>query len=152
MSVALSDETRAALARIADVVAPRTTSMPSASDVGLAEDGGGLDAAMALRPDLARRLFDILDRSAGATDLGRFLDRLGRESPSDLEALVELVAGAYYLAPEVQARIGYAGQQALSLGRGEIGGEDLLEAMMARPPRWRPAPDGRAGARGGEPL
>ena len=151
MSAALSDAMRDALAEIADAVAPRAASMPSASDIGLAEPGGWLDKAMALRPDLAERVLRVADRRSGDADPERFLERLGEASPRDLAAIVEFVAGAYYMAPEVQAQIGYAGQQALSLGRGEIGGEDVLAAMMARPPRWRHAADaGRASARGGE--
>ena len=136
-AAALRVPQRARLAALADAIAPGTDAMPSATSVGLAEAGGLIDRVLALRPDLATRVMPILDAAMGEPSVPAFLERLGHETPNDLLALMEVVAGAYYLAPEVQRRIGYSGQQALSLGRGEIGAEDLLAEMMQRPPRWR---------------
>lgn len=136
---ALAATQRAVLAALADAIAPAAGLMPAASSIGLAEPGGTIDRVLALRPDLAAALPAIL--AATDCDADGALDRL---DPAQRAVLLECVAGAYYLHPEVRRLIGYAGQEALGLGRGEIGGEDLLAAMMQRPPRWRRPPDGGA--------
>ena len=135
----LTVEHRAAMARLADVIAPATARMPSAGALGLAAEGGLIDRALQLRPDLAPTLQWVLEALAGEFDPPAVLRRLQVENPATLLALLQVVAGAYYLHPEVKARIGYAGQEAQSLDRGRIGGEDSLAAMMERPPRWRRA-------------
>ncbi len=141
----MSPGQRRRMAELADTIAPGTALMPSASAIGLALEGSVIDRVLALRRDLAARVLPILDGSVATPDPATFLDRLERETPGDFLVLMEVVSGAYYLAPEVRVAIGYFGQEALSLGRGEIGGEDLLAAMMQRPPRWRGAGDTRDG-------
>lgn len=136
MSLSLTDPQRAALAVFADVIAPAAGRMPAASTLGLAERGGCIDEVLALRPDLATALRPIL--AATYSDAAGAISQL---PPAWRAALLECVMGAYYLHPEVRRLIGYAGQQALGLGRGEIGAEDLLAEMMERPPRWRRAPE-----------
>jgi hypothetical protein len=137
---ALTLERRTTLARLADAIAPAAAGMPSASDISLARESGLIDRVLALRPDLARRLpalLDaLLDAPAGA-EPDAALARLQADDPAGLDALMQAVAGAYYLDGQVKRRIGYRGQEALTLDRGGFGGEDLLLAMMERPPRWR---------------
>lgn len=128
---------RASLRALADAIAPAFGRMPGASSIGLAEPEGQIDRVLALRPDLAAILPLILE--ATGSDAAKALPDL---PPAWRAALLECIAGAYYLHPEVRRLIGYAGQEALSLGRGEIGAEDLLVEMMAAPARWRrPPPD-----------
>jgi len=136
---------RAVLAALAEAIAPRTARMPSAGDIGLTAEGGPTDRVLRLRPDLAPALELVLARATESRlDPAAFLHRLRETDPVGLLALMQVVAGAYYMQPAVMAAIGYSGQEAGSLGRGEIGGEDLLAAMMERPPRWRHAPASEA--------
>lgn len=129
---------RAVLAALAEAIAPRSARMPSAGDLGLTGEGGPADRVLRLRPDLAPALELVLARAAESRlDPAAFLHRLQETDAAGLLALMQVVAGAYYMQPAVMAAIGYPGQEAGSLGRGEIGGEDLLAAMMERPPRWR---------------
>lgn len=132
----LTPERRVVLTALADAIAPAAFGMPEASALGLTLTGGLVDRVLALRPDLAASLPSILDASGPPTDPAAIL---GGIDHAWLAILMQVVAGAYYMHPVVRKRIGYTGQEALTLGRGEIGGEDLLAAMMERPPRWRGA-------------
>ncbi len=138
----LSQSRRAALAAVADFLVPRTERMPGAGDLGLFAPGGLADRVLAYRPDLAVALDSLLDTP---------LPPPAGMSPAALSILMQVVAGAYYLHPEVKRLIGYAGQEAQSLGRGGIGGEDLLARMMERPPRWRAVPAGSNAVAGRAP-
>ncbi len=134
----LTTPQRTALAALADVIAPASGRMPAASSIGLVDPGGQVEQVLALRPDLAAALPPIL--AATGSDAAEALTRM---PPVWRTTLLECIAGAYYLHPEVRRLIDYAGQEALSLGRGEIGAEDLLAEMMERPSRWRQPPGDR---------
>ncbi len=132
---------RERLAALADLVAPAAHGMPAASEIDLCREGGPVDRVLALHPDLLAPLAEALEAAAD----GAALSRLEAERPAAYAALLETVAGAYYLDGTVRRRLGYRGQEALSLDKGRIGAEDALERMMARPPFWRPVPeDGEA--------
>jgi hypothetical protein len=133
----LNSAHRAALAALADVVAPRTSRMPSAADLRLAEPAGEVDRVLSLRPDLVAPLCQVLDLPDATADPLSVVQRLASANSAAFAALMQAVAGAYYLHPTVRTLIGYGGQEALSLDRGSIGGEDFLAVMMERPPRWR---------------
>lgn len=130
---------RAALAALCEVVAPRTARMPSAGDLGLAEPGGELDRVLALRPDLVAPLCRVLDLPEALADPHGLIQRLQDKSGDAFAAIMQAVAGAYYLHSRVRALIFYNGQEAQSLDRGAIGGEEFLAIMMERPARWRGA-------------
>lgn len=134
----LTPTERLDLAALADIVAPAVDGMPSAGEVALLAPGGPVDRVLAVRPQLLPRIRPAL--GVEPTDAG--LDALAAMDPATFEALLELVVGAYTLAPAVRAKLGYRGQEALSLDRGRIGAEDELLLMMERPPFWRDAGDG----------
>jgi len=86
----LTDAERTVLAKIADELIPRSTAMPSASDVGAHQQL--IDRVIAVRPDLLERVRDGLALIDDEPDKAR-------------RVLAYAVAGAYYLAPEVRAAL-----------------------------------------------
>jgi hypothetical protein len=71
------------------------------------------------------------------------VEELARDRPRDLDLLLEVTAGAYYMCAEVRHKIGYPGQETLVLPRTGFGGEKLLDPMLRRAPSFRdPRPIG----------
>jgi hypothetical protein len=121
----LSDSERARFRTLADVLLPGDERMPVASDVGVAHDL--LDAVLRARPDLVDDL-----RRAVAHDTADGWDgvqQLRRADAPAYRALVVLALGAYYRAPEVQARIGWPGPIATPVGRFDFP-EYLSEGLL----------------------
>jgi len=73
----------------------------------LAASSGLADKVLAARPDLAAPLA----RALGDETLGH-LHELGQRDPDAWMAALTVLAGAYYLYPDVRRRIGYDGQEA----------------------------------------
>ncbi len=139
MTPVLDVARRSALAALADILVPAGRGMPSAGEVDLCRAGGPVDRVLAIRPDLAAALPAMLDAWTGpATQDG--VEAFAQGRPESFAALLETVIGAYYLDREVKRRLGYDGQQALTLPRAGIGGEDHLEALLEAPARWRRPP------------
>jgi hypothetical protein len=132
---------RARLAALADVLIPASGEMPSAS---LAEVAGRwLDAVLAARPDLADGLRDVLDK-ARDREPHEAVAAFRSNEPSAFEALAEVVAGAYFMNPDVQQAIGYSGQHPREIDpRPDYMEDGLLESVVRRGPIYRPTP-GRA--------
>ena len=128
----LSPAQRARLAEVAAALVPPGATMPGAADIALAREGGPIERVLRVRPDLAVPLAAALDAACGLS-----VEQLAAERPDAVRVLLQVVIGAYYLDPEVKRRLGYDGQQALTLPRGGFGGEDLLALMMESPPRYR---------------
>lgn len=104
----LSPGERAKLARLADIIAPRWNALPSASDIDLSN--GPIDRALRARPDLVEPLKQLLDEiraEEGATAI----EQLQRERPAQFAALMQAVAGAYYMDENVRTALGYGGQR-----------------------------------------
>lgn len=130
----IGPETRRLIAILADVMIPRTPAMPGAHDIALAD--APLDRVLKHRPDLAPML-DALAQLAPDETVEVYLARLDTAEAMLYQALQQAVLGAYYMHPEVKRRLGYHGQQALTLPRGGFGGEELIESMMSQSPRYR---------------
>lgn len=130
----LSADARTRIAGLADAIVPRSAEMPSASDVDLA--GEPLDKALKARPDLVAMLERLPEREPQQAPAA-YLDDTARSDAAAHDALLQAVLGAYYMHPEVKRRLGYHGQQALTLPRGGFGGEELIEQVMSSPPRYR---------------
>ncbi|MFO1171362.1 MAG: hypothetical protein U1E49_10385 [Hyphomicrobiaceae bacterium] len=131
---AIGLETRRAIAMLADVMIPRTSAMPGAHDIALAD--APLDRVLKHRPDLAPML-DALPELGPNETVEAYLTRLDTAEGRLYQALLQAVLGAYYMHPEVKRRLGYHGQQAVTLPRGGFGGEELIESMMSQSPRYR---------------
>ncbi len=134
---ALNIGERQRLGRIADVMLPATSAMPSATDVGV--PGALVDSVLAARPDLLETLKRAIADLGDSFSLTRLDDYLG-EDPHGYAALTTCVAGAYYLSAEVRDRIGYPGQLALTYdpyAYVQWVSDGLLDPVIGRGPVWR---------------
>ncbi len=131
---ALDDQSRAQLAELAEVIAPRWGDLPAASEIALSQ--APLDRVLALRPDLLAPLKAVLDRVRGRPPEAA-MEKLESTDAAGLHTLLTVVAGAYYAHPDVRAALHYSGQQAQSLPRDGFGAEELVIEMMQQPPIYR---------------
>jgi hypothetical protein len=126
---------RDTLAGLADALIPAADGMPSASEAGATH--GLLDEVLAARGDLEQPLREIAAAARGK-DPAAEVARLEAESPELFEALTTVVAGGYFLSPEVRDRLGYPGQQAKKLE--DDFDQELLQPVIDRGPIFRPTP------------
>jgi hypothetical protein len=103
----LTDPEVGSLVAIADLLIPADGELPGAGQV-LA--GGGLDAVLSVRPDLAELIKPALTPSSDA--LLDDLAALESADPVTWEALTLTIAGGYFADARVRAHIGYEGQVA----------------------------------------
>jgi hypothetical protein len=137
---------RAVLAALADVLIPAGEGFPSASDAGVAREG--LDQVLSFRPDLAAGLKKLLASALGRPP-AQVIAELRRDDPAGFGLLAELVPGAYFLDPQVRAKLGYHGQGPRPIDpHPDYLDEGLLQAVLDRGPIYRPTPpppqEGRA--------
>jgi hypothetical protein len=112
--------------------------MPSASQAGVA--GQWLDAVLTARPDLSSRLKDVLVNARHGVPADVVAD-LRAHDPDSFGVLAEIVPGAYFMNPDVQQAIGYAGQEPRAIDpRPDYMEEGLLESVIRRGPIYRPTP------------
>ena len=114
--------------------------MPSASR---AEVGGRwLDEVLRVRPDFGPPLSAVIERARG-TDAAEAVVDLRSKDPAGFGVFAEVVAGAYFLNPEVRKAIGYAGQQKVPIVAEEppdYEQDGLIASVKARGPIFRPTP------------
>jgi hypothetical protein len=138
----LDSAERATLAAVAGRLIPAAHDMPSAADVLTDER---LRFVLNARPDLADPLRAALRPELGDDPEAR-LDALGRDEPATLYALQLVIVGGYYTDKDVRDRIGYPGQQALTVRSWEYPAyleEGHIDAVLARGPVWRDPATGR---------
>ncbi|MGD9854717.1 MAG: hypothetical protein AB7U20_07170 [Planctomycetaceae bacterium] len=129
---------RALLAGLADVLIPAGDGMPSASRAAAA--GKWLDAVLTARPDLADGLKNVLAK-ARDHDPADIVSELCANDPAAFELLAEVVSGAYFMNPDVQRALGYAGQSPQPIDpRVDYMEDGLLESVIRRGPIFRPTP------------
>ncbi|PYV22820.1 MAG: hypothetical protein DMG27_17310 [Acidobacteria bacterium] len=134
----IENKDRSTLAGLADVLIPASAGFPSASQVGVAAEG--LDQVLAVRPDLAKPLKVIL-QSAKGRNPAEVVAQLQDENPASFAALAEIVAGAYFMNPQVRVAIGYHGQVPQPLAsRPDHLNDGLLQPVTDRGPIYRPTP------------
>ncbi len=134
----IENKDRSTLAGLADVLIPASAGFPSASQVGVAAEG--LDQVLAVRPDLAKPLKVIL-QSAKGRNPAEVVAQLQDENPASFAALAEIVAGAYFMNPQVRVAIGYHGQVPQPLAsRPDHLNDGLLQPVIDRGPIYRPTP------------
>src|ERR1700712_3569282 len=105
--MSLSDPQRSLLARLADTIVPRSEGRPSAGDI--LRTPAALDRVLVARPDLLAPLMTILQEFRDPPSLAS-LDRLSIHQPKQFSALMQVVAGAYYLDDGIREAVDYAGQ------------------------------------------
>ena len=133
----ITDELRAWLRAVADVLIPAADGMPAASEVGVAD--AQLDVVLAARPDLTRHLLRAYARTAELTGTAAFA-ALADLDPDAEGAIAQIVAGGYYASGKVRELIGYVGQQPIPVRPPdfpEYVTEGLLERVVARGPIYR---------------
>lgn len=132
----MNERQRETAAALAELLVPAGSGMPSAREAGAGE--AGLDRVLVALPELAAPLGALLDRASGR-DPAEALAEL-REDAEAFSLLALLAAGAYLTEPEVLERLGYRGRPATPLGDDlDDGVVDLLEAVLARGGKYRPA-------------
>jgi hypothetical protein len=133
---------RATLAAFADMLIPEAHGMPSA---GAVIDERRLQFVLTARPDLAEPLAAALDSALPAEPAARKL-ALERDAPHLLAALVNTIVFAYYTDKGVRERLGYPGQQAITIQSWKLPQymeEGLIDQVLARGPIWRDPSTGR---------
>jgi hypothetical protein len=136
----VSEQLRARLEQVADLLIPEADGMPAASAVGVARRQ--LDAVLRSRPDLLAPLTRALGSSIDIA-WDEWLSRLHAEDPAAYQALTIVALAGYYGSDEVKRRLGYPGQTA-SRVRVEFpyADEGLLDIVLERGPTYRePAAD-----------
>jgi hypothetical protein len=133
-------EARVRLAALADALIPAGDGMPSASEAGVA--GEWLDAVLAAEPGFGPALASVLE-AADVADPAGALRRIETTDPAGWGTLTTVVAGAYFLNPEIAAKVGYPGRRAIPVDAepGHDWLEDgLLDSVKSRGPIYRPTP------------
>jgi hypothetical protein len=129
---------RALLAALADVLIPAGEGFPSASEAGVA--GERLDQVLSFRPDLADGLKKLLAFARDRSPV-QVVAELQRSDAASFDLLAELVPAAYFLNPEVRARLGYQGQTARPIdSRPDYLDGGLLQSVIDRGLIYRPTP------------
>jgi len=141
---ALDTAARARFAALADLLIPADGDMPAASAAGVAD--AGMEAVLTARPDLLEPLHVALS-TAAYDEPTQALAILRDKHPAVYSALGELVAGAYYLHPDIQRRMGYRGRQAIAIDVTDSvlakGDAELLAPVVQRGRIWRADPRGQ---------
>lgn len=138
--ISFEDAHRTTLGRLADALIPPGDGMPSASQAGVA--GRWLDEVIRLRPDFGPLLAGILERFT-TIDADVAIASLQASDPDGFPVLTEVVAGGYFLNPEVRRAIGYPGQQSVPIvpeDPPDYERDGLLAPVVARGPIYRPTP------------
>jgi hypothetical protein len=133
----ITEELRSWLRAIADELIPAADGMPSAGEVGVADQQ--LDVVLAARPDLTRHLVRAHARTAELDGAAAFA-ALAELDPEAEAALEQVVAGGYYASGKVRELIGYTGQQPVPVRPPDFPdyiSEGLLERVVARGPIYR---------------
>jgi hypothetical protein len=134
----LTSAERELFATLADLLIPAGNGFPSASEAGVAEEG--LDQLLAVRPDLLDSLKKVLLRSKEHSPT-EFLQELQTNDSAAFGVLAESVPGAYFLNPDVRAKLKYDGQSGRAIDpRPDYLDDGLLQSVIDRGPIYRPTP------------
>jgi len=137
----LDERLRARFVVLADGLIPGTDAMPAPGSVDVG--GAGLDAVLASRPDVTTALIRALEAADDVEDAIAWAAELADVDAIAHAALVTAVVGAYYLRPEVRARLGYPGQTGVEVVADpypEYVHDGTLERVLERGPIYRPTP------------
>jgi hypothetical protein len=131
---------RSKLAALADALIPAGEGMPSASEAGVA--GEWLDAILRAEPGFGPALVAVL-AAADVADPAGELRRIESTDPDGWGTLTTVVAGAYFLNPEIAERVGYPGRRAIPVDADpdpDWLADGLLDSVKSRGPVYRPTP------------
>src|SRR6266480_2995471 len=129
---------RAVLAALADRLIPASEGFPSASEAGVAAKG--LDEVLLFRPDVVSGLKNLLASSRGRPP-AEAVAELQKNDPAGFGLLTEIAAGAYFLNPQVLAKLGYTGQEPKPIDpHPDYLDDGLLQAVLNRGAIYRRTP------------
>lgn len=139
----LTDEERATLHRVADVLVPRAGGDPAATES--LDFDRHLNTALEARSDAFDVIAALLTTAADTRGpaLIDLLRALASERRNEFQALSAVVAGAWLLSDSTRDRVGYRGQKSRPApvyeGTDELA-DGLLDPVIARGPIYRPTP------------
>jgi hypothetical protein len=133
----LSDSEQDTLLRIADTLIPAAGPNPKASDVP--EFLPYLHLALAARADVFNAVIKAVNdlTGVGDDDLRGALKRMWAEDKFTFDPLSAIVAGAYFMTPQVKELIGYPGQHRDPAGLEDAANEletGILDPVIERGP------------------
>ena len=138
MIMTFDSNERALLAALADILIPAGKDFPSASKAGVA--GEGLDQVLSARIELAAGLKKLLALANGRA-AAEYVAELQNSDPASFSILAEIVPGAYFLNPEVRAKLGYHGQGPQPIDpHPDYLDDGLLQSVIDRGPVYRLTP------------
>ncbi|MES2271188.1 MAG: hypothetical protein V4533_09900 [Pseudomonadota bacterium] len=138
MSDWFSEDERATIRTLADVLIPAAEGMPCASSIGCAD--AALDDVLTLRAELAPKMRAALQLAQGKAPKAA-LDDMRSADPENWQAFTLAIAAAYYFSPRVRALLGYSGPERRPVDPTEpLGCADVLAPVIARGPIGRLAP------------
>lgn len=132
MTESLMAREREVLGRLADVLIPAGSEMPSASQAGVSEDL--VDYVIRVRPDIVSDLRRVLTWADGK-DPEAAVALLRAEDEDGFQTLSFVVAGAYLMDPRVKELLRYPGQEAKPVDPDDYISyveSGLLEPVIAR--------------------
>ena len=131
----LTDSELTTLLRIADCLIPASGENPAASDAD--EYLRYLNLALAARADVFDAVLSAVDKTAGlhGDDLRAEIKRMWAEDKFTFDPLSSILAGAYFMTPQVKALIGYPGQHRDAAGFEDAANEldtGILDPVLER--------------------
>lgn len=117
---------------LADLLIPKGTDMPSASEAGVGTSG--LSQVLKFRPELESMVESILGQCEALAPK----DALRALNAPDYSTLAEVVASAYFMNEHVRAKLHYHGQRLKPIVPEEID-PGLLKPVIDRGPIYREA-------------
>jgi hypothetical protein len=137
---AIGAELRGVFARLADALIPAGSGMPSGGEVAI--ERGGLDSVLAIRPEVAADLHELLEAARDAEPAAE-VARLRADDEAGFQLLTTVVGGGYFLDDGVRASLGYRGQEAVPIEHTDppdYERDGLLASVIERGPIYRPTP------------
>lgn len=131
----LTEAENATLARIADALIPEVGPNPKASDAD--EFGAYLQLALAARTDVFEAVLKAVDELSDVSDVDMYdaLKKMWATDRSTFDPLSSIIAGAYFMTPQVKQLIGYPGQHRDPAGLEDAANEletGILEPVLER--------------------
>ncbi len=123
------------LARIADLLIPRSAAMPSGADADA--HGAYLDRVFEARPDLVDTVLTALAHVP--VPLPSSLDDVDPQTFAAIRPLADALTAAYFINPEVARRVGYRTRSVIPI-RFDEDLDSLVSSVVARGPIYRPTP------------
>lgn len=132
---ALTDSEMSGLLRIADALIPESGPNPKASDAR--EFGAYLQLALAARADVFDLVLGAVTDLAGVADADLYvaLKKLWANDKATFDPLSSIIAGAYFMTPQVKELIGYPGQHRDPAGLEDAANEldtGILDPVLER--------------------